>query len=649
MSNIEKARIHFKKALEAYENEDYITAKEKYEKAIEIDSSNVDAYNNLADLLTTHFQQYKEAKEYYEKALGINPKSSETYGNYATLLSMFCQKYKQAKQYFEKAIVLNPKNFIAYNNLAYLLTIHFQDYQNARKYYEKAIKIKPDSFTIYNGLANLLAYHLKEYDKAKECYEKAIGIDPLYADAYSNLAVLLTDYFEEYKEAKQYYEKALDINPNLFMVHHNLAILLFDHFSNTDDAKLHFLRAIEINDKSEMSRLGLNEISIFKEQTYITEFNIKKVRHLTIPSILLSDTEKKHLIFTGKNGSGKTSVLNEAKEYFEKILEMPIDKLFTEAGKKEFLSEDGDYKLQFNVKTDLLTLRLKYETGNFIAAHFPARRRLSLGALERLPKNINIPLTAKISDRLNDDLIDYYWNIKTQALLALENEDLNKKKKLDQLINAFVEKFKIIDSRIKKVEFTAENGKYNIEFIPESPYEKFDFSTLADGYASIFDFISEIILRMSNRTNDVFNLEGIVLIDEPETHLHIDMQKQVLPMLSKFFPNVQFVVATHSPYVINSVENSVVYDLETGIRTEKLSKIPIDNITDYLQLTKDDVKNIEAEITEFIDLVGLLKKGKVTDKDGNRIAELDLKLNKIVPKISDESFRKFKEAQKYLY
>jgi recombinational DNA repair ATPase RecF len=43
---------------------------------------------------------------------------------------------------------------------------------------------------------------------------------------------------------------------------------------------------------------------------FITEINIKKVRHLENIDIVLGD-EKKHLILTGKNGSGKTSVLEE--------------------------------------------------------------------------------------------------------------------------------------------------------------------------------------------------------------------------------------------------------------------------------------------------------------------------------------------------
>ena len=56
-----------------------------------------------------------------------------------------------------------------------------------------------------------------------------------------------------------------------------------------------------------------------------------------------------------------------------------------------------------------------------------------------------------------------------------------------------------------------------------------------------------------------------MLIDEPETHLHLELQYQVLPILTTFFPNIQFIVATHSPAVISSIPNATVFDLTTKL------------------------------------------------------------------------------------
>ena len=86
--------------------------------------------------------------------------------------------------------------------------------------------------------------------------------------------------------------------------------------------------------------------------------------------------------------------------------------------------------------------------------------------------------------------------------------------------------------------------------------------------------------RASEEKNYSFDIEGIVLIDELETHLHIELQKKILPFLIEFFPNIQFIVTTHSPFVLNSIEDAVVYDLEKNIRLENLSNFSYEGIVE---------------------------------------------------------------------
>jgi hypothetical protein len=52
-----------------------------------------------------------------------------------------------------------------------------------------------------------------------------------------------------------------------------------------------------------------------------------------------------------------------------------------------------------------------------------------------------------------------------------------------------------------------------------------------------------------------------VIIDEIENHLHLRLQEQALPFLTQLFPGFQFITATHSPAVIASVPDAVVYDM----------------------------------------------------------------------------------------
>ncbi len=57
------------------------------------------------------------------------------------------------------------------------------------------------------------------------------------------------------------------------------------------------------------------------------------------------------------------------------------------------------------------------------------------------------------------------------------------------------------------------------------------------------------------------NSSFVVVIDEPENHLHPALQRSLLPDLIKAFPSVQFVVATHNPFMVTSVPDSNVYVL----------------------------------------------------------------------------------------
>ncbi len=53
-----------------------------------------------------------------------------------------------------------------------------------------------------------------------------------------------------------------------------------------------------------------------------------------------------------------------------------------------------------------------------------------------------------------------------------------------------------------------------------------------------------------------------VIIDEVENHLHPTMQRQILPDLLNAFPQARFIVSTHSPLVVGSVQNSIVFVLK---------------------------------------------------------------------------------------
>lgn len=97
-------------------------------------------------------------------------------------------------------------------------------------------------------------------------------------------------------------------------------------------------------------------------------------------------------------------------------------------------------------------------------------------------------------------------------------------------------------------------------------------------------------MRMQNqvqRTFD-FHLPGIVLIDEIETHLHLELQKHIMPLLITVFPNIQFIVTSHSPFILSSLQEAVIFDLENKVLVEqRLDNVPYDGIVEgYFQADK---------------------------------------------------------------
>ncbi len=103
---------------------------------------------------------------------------------------------------------------------------------------------------------------------------------------------------------------------------------------------------------------------------------------------------------------------------------------------------------------------------------------------------------------------------------------------------------------------------------------------LSDGFSSVLQLVSELLLRMEAVTAGSYEVSGIVLIDEIETHLHIKLQKAILPFLTDFFPNIQFIVTTHSPFVLTSLNDAVVFDLESKSRWENMAPMSASTVVE---------------------------------------------------------------------
>ena len=95
------------------------------------------------------------------------------------------------------------------------------------------------------------------------------------------------------------------------------------------------------------------------------------------------------------------------------------------------------------------------------------------------------------------------------------------------------------------------------------------WSELSDGYHVFIALVADLARRavMLNEFDGAEapkRVEGVVLIDEIDLHLHPRWQREALPRLRDVFPKLQLVVTTHSPQVLSSAENCQVRRLIDG-------------------------------------------------------------------------------------
>ena len=184
----------------------------------------------------------------------------------------------------------------------------------------------------------------------------------------------------------------------------------------------------------------------------------------------------------------------------------------------------------------------------------------------------------------------------------------------------------IFDDETIELEFDEDTFQFHIL---QQDKEPFDFNTLSSGYQAVLDIVLDIMMRMQHQSKRsfVFNLPGIVIIDEIDAHLHLELQKNILPFLTTFFPNIQFIVTSHSPFILNSIENVVIFDLENKILVEHgLNDVPYDGIVEgYFRA--DRLSGILKE--KFTKYKYLVKKEELSDDELSEIAELELYLDEI--------------------
>ena len=96
------------------------------------------------------------------------------------------------------------------------------------------------------------------------------------------------------------------------------------------------------------------------------------------------------------------------------------------------------------------------------------------------------------------------------------------------------------------------------------------FDSLSDGYRNVIKIIADIAVRMCIlnpflEEKVLLETPGVVVIDELDLSLHPTWQRRIVDILKKTFPKIQFICATHSPFIIQSLSSGELQSLDSDI------------------------------------------------------------------------------------
>jgi predicted ATPase len=327
----------------------------------------------------------------------------------------------------------------------------------------------------------------------------------------------------------------------------------------------------------------------------LTAFSVEKYAPIESANFNRISKNTPFIIIVGENGSGKSSLL--------KALATALGNKFYE---ENYATDNSQWLINFSLNIHAKTRKYKltrYES--------------------KLKKDPNIPFACFgpsrliINNRSIRTTLNESGKDKTSALWSLFYPDGILKDINRWLINKLADKktennresSKLIFENIKQMLIDTVPRLYDIREVPwddtqELLYFEEDlkenkietgviYEHLSSGLRSLIAMLGDMMLRLFEQQpeiSDPAKLCGIVLIDEIDIHLHPNWQIKVPQILSENFPQIQFIVTTHSPIPLLGIPpNSKIYNIsrtaEKGVTIKSLNYINIANLLPNAILT----------------------------------------------------------------
>lgn len=382
---------------------------------------------------------------------------------------------------------------------------------------------------------------------------------------------------------------------------------------------------------------------------FIKNIKVNELFHLHNFSISILNENTPHLLLTGKNGTGKTILLNAIAEFLEMVrTDKNLDYLKTakhaenyceralnakneadrlnyqnlsQYWKKKYDEQFGKVDIEFNDIYETAELIRKNE---FVFAFYRANRKPDISEPKN-PTKPNLKQNNKVTETVTNQFLYFLSDLKIQEALARNEGQIRDADDIRKWFNEFETILReMFEDKVLTLTFNYKDYTFKIN----SKGKSFKFTEMSDGFSAALDIIADLILKMQDEKSlsRVYDKQGVVLIDEIETHLHLELQRLILPLLTKVFPNIQFIVTTHSPFVLNSVNNAVAYDLERKEIINDLTDYSYEALAEGYFGVRTDSSYIQMRLAT---LRNLLQKNDITVNDKEQLSALISDFSKI--------------------
>ena len=239
-----------------------------------------------------------------------------------------------------------------------------------------------------------------------------------------------------------------------------------------------------------------------------------------------------------------------------------------DAGELTGLAKKAQNQIMTGDKSLVLPLISYYGTGRLYAQKKEKRNLKSLTEFKRQVGYVDC-----MAAESNEKLMLNWFQMQTMKSLQEQQKTgiLGRPLLLKTVEKAICRSFeRISGARNASLIFDLDTHRLVLEFeSADGNVQKFAMDEMSDGYKNTLSMIGDIAYRMAvlNPTLGDQVLEktpGVVLIDEIDLHLHPQWQQTILSDLHAIFTEVQFIVSSHAPAVINSVPREQIRILDQG-------------------------------------------------------------------------------------